>query len=174
MGDLTVSIEFCSGNGDWIVEKALLEPHRHFVAVELRYDRVQKIEKRVRNRGVKNLTVVRSEAYLFVKESVRDRSVQDVFINFPDPWPKRRHAKHRLIQEPFLNELARVMTGSLTLATDDANYMNEALRFLDKHPDFEGGRCQIEGYGTSYFDALWREKGKEIFYATYRRQPAQD
>ena len=170
----SASIEFCSGNGGWIIERALLEPDRFFIAVEKRFDRVRKIWAKMKNRGVKNLLIVCGEGYAFIKRFVPDGGVEDVYINFPDPWPKRKHERNRLMQASFLDELARVMRGSLTLATDDATYMEHSLKFLEEHPDFEGGTRKIEEYGESYFDSLWREKGKEIFYATYGRCFAPD
>lgn len=163
------SIEFCSGNGDWIVERALLEPKRLFVAVEKRFDRVRKIWSKMKNHNIDNLLIVCGEAFTFLKNFVPNKGVEDVWINFPDPWPKRKHAKHRLMQKSFLDELARTVNGTITLATDDALYMERAQQLLDVHPKFEGGRCQLESYGVSYFDTLWRKKGREIFYATYGR-----
>ncbi|MCH9703603.1 MAG: tRNA (guanosine(46)-N7)-methyltransferase TrmB [Chlamydiae bacterium] len=168
------SIEFCSGNGDWIIAKALKQPDHFFVAVEMRFDRVRKIWAKMKNRGIENLLIVCGEAFSFLSRFVPDQAVDDVWINFPDPWPKRRHEKHRLMREDFLQQLARTVRGRVTLATDDATYMERSQQLLDAHPDFEGGRQEIEEYGGSYFDSLWREKGREIFYATYGRAAAQD
>lgn len=169
------SIEFCSGNGDWIIERALSFPEKYFVAVEMRFDRVRKIWSKMHNCGVKNLLIVCGEARTFVKHHVPDKGVEDVFINFPDPWPKRRHAKHRLMQKSFLDELERILCGNLTFVTDDDTYLKETQALLDSHPSFEGEVALIlPNYGSSYFERLWREKGKEIYYATYRRRVTQD
>ncbi len=168
------SIEFCSGNGDWMIERALGEREKFFVAVEKRFDRVRKIWSKMKNRGVGNLLIVCGEAFFFVKHFIPEGGVEDVYINFPDPWPKRRHAKHRLLQRLFLDELARVMRGSLTLATDDVEYMESAHALLGAHPAFEEGQREIKDYGGSYFDTLWREQGKEILYATYDRGIAEN
>ncbi|MCP5470223.1 MAG: tRNA (guanosine(46)-N7)-methyltransferase TrmB [Chlamydiales bacterium] len=171
----TSCIEFCSGNGDWIIERALRDPELRFVAVELRFDRVRKIWSKMRNRGVKNLLIVCGEAFTFSRHYIPDAGALEVYINFPDPWPKRKHAKHRLMQKPFLDEMARIVQGNFTFVTDDEVYMAQAEELLEAHPDFSGKVVRsLPGYGSSYFEELWREKGKEILYATYSRCVAED
>ena len=104
-------------------------------------------------------------------------SIEKIFILFPDPWPKKRHAKHRIINPDFVQELQRVLKqeGVVTTVTDDPDYseiMKETL-FANKnlspiHPD-PYFASHIEGYGTSFFDSLWRGKGKNIFYHQYKK-----
>ena len=105
-----VSIEFCSGNGEWIIQKAQDNPDTNWVAVELQFERVRKIYSKRHNLGINNLLIVCGEALTFARHYVADASVEQAYINFPDPWPKKRHAKHRLIKPPFPKELARIVT----------------------------------------------------------------
>ena len=104
-----VHVEYCSGNGTWIFERAKQFPMVNFVAVEKRFERVRKIWAKAKNAALKNLLIVCGEAHTTTKYYFPNQSVDEVYINFPDPWPKDRHAKHRLIQSPFASELARIL-----------------------------------------------------------------
>ena len=133
-----VNVEYCSGNGDWIVEKAKEHPQMNWVAVEKRFDRVRKIWAKIKNHALKNLLVVSGEAMTFTQHYLPDTCMEGVYINFPDPWPKTKHAKNRLIQNPFLNELARILQPNkrLTLVTDDPTYVTQATALLCAHARF--------------------------------------
>lgn len=168
--DYDVHIEYGSGNGDWIVEKARVHPHANWVAIEFAFDRVRKIFAKRHNLALQNLFIVCGEAWNFTRAFVRESSVAHAYINFPDPWPKRRHTKNRLVSPAFVTELVRILKpgGRVTLATDDAPYrdfalphLRHALQPVDPEPFF---RREYPGYGTSYFEEMWRGQGKEIYY----------
>lgn len=173
-----VLMEYCSGNGDWVVSKAVQFPQWNWVAVEKRFDRVRKIWSKMRNQSVKNLLIVCGEAMTFSKEYLKEGCVEEIFVNFPDPWPKRGHAKHRLIQTSFANECARVLKekGSATFVTDDADYSSQMIDVMTGHPHWES--CFPEpyfitdwpGYGDSFFETLWRAKGLTIHYHHFAKR----
>ncbi len=170
-----VYIEYCSGNGAWIVEKAQQFPQFNWIAVEKRFDRVRKIWSKMRNLNLGNLLVVCGEAQPFSRYYLSEHSIDGCYINFPDPWPKDKHAKHRLFQSAFIQEIARIMVpgGKAIVATDDAVWSERicaamlgttlwqsvfpAPFYVNQWPD----------YGTSYFNELWLEKGKEIHYMQF-------
>lgn len=169
--ELPVHVEYCSGNGLWIAEKAKENPDINWIGIEIRYDRARKIWSKIKNFGLKNLIVVWGEGAKVTDEFLPSGTIQEVFINFPDPWPKRRHWKNRIIQQPFLEALHRILTpaGKFTFVTDDPDYSQillseiaEFQKFANIHP--EGFSAEKEGYGSSYFEDLWRSKGKQIRY----------
>jgi tRNA (guanine-N7-)-methyltransferase len=170
-----VFVEYCAGNGAWIVEKALQQPEDLWVAVEKRFDRVRKIWSKIQNFKLPNLIVVCGEAQMFNRYYLPDDSIEACYVNFPDPWPKERHAKHRLIQSPFLNELSRKVKkgGVATLVTDDPAYseqmIGEMLKTLPWTSCFDDPHfvTEWENYGSSYFADLWREKGRTIRYMQF-------
>src|ERR1700731_3962169 len=88
-----ICVEYCSGNGDWILERAKLNPEKNWIAVEKRFDRVQKIWSKLKNRGISNLFVVCGEAFTFTRFYLLNGAIEEVYINFPDPWPKHCHTK---------------------------------------------------------------------------------
>ena len=110
--------------------------------------------------------------YIFPTESC-----EAAYINFPDPWPKRRHAKNRLIQPKFLDQVSRLLKREalFTLVTDDPDYSEQMLKEMGHHPGFASFLpspyfvTEFAGYGSSYFDQLWREKGKVIRYHQFQK-----
>ena len=173
-----VHVEYCSGNGTWIAEKAQQHPDRNWVAVEIRYDRVRKIWSKIQNLQLPNLFCIWGEAHTITKHYFPDDSVAQVYINFPDPWPKKRHHKHRLMKPAFVEEVCRSLQqdGLFTLVTDDVEYSElgiEALRGYDGLDSLYGSPYFVDdlpGYGSSYFDTLWRGHGKQIRYHQFRKQ----
>jgi tRNA (guanine-N7-)-methyltransferase len=172
-----VCVEYCAGNGTWAAERAARCAETRWLAVEWRFDRVRKIWSKMCNLRLNNLSPVCGEALTFTRYYLPDRSVNEVYVNFPDPWPKGKHAKHRLLQPAFVEEIGRVVKpgGTATLVTDDPPYaeqMEEAMRncplwrSLFPPPHFV---TEWPGYGTSYFDQLWRGKGRAIRYLHFER-----
>jgi tRNA (guanine-N7-)-methyltransferase len=170
-----VFIEYCSGNGAWIFTRAQKQPLDHWVAVEQKFDRASKIWAKRQNSALSNLFVVLGEALTFTSCYISKRSVDGVFINFPDPWPKLKHAKNRLLQAPFVKELSRVIKigGEVVLVTDDAPYALQMQKEMMAHPAFKPlfpepyYATEWPEYGSSYFDSLWRGKGKTIHYLRF-------
>lgn len=172
--DAPLCIEYCSGNGQWICEKAAQFPHLNWIAVEHQFCRA----KQTWLKGLKlpNLYVVCGEALIFTRHYLFENSVSEVFVNFPDPWPKRHHAKHRLIQPPFLEALSRVVYGKGMFVTDDAPYAAQMIQVIEGAPDWEptlGAPHYVEewpGYGSSFFEVLWKQKGKTLHYIPFKRK----
>lgn len=170
-----VHIEYCSGNGEWILNKANAYPDINWVAVELKFKRVRKIHAKRINRDVQNLFIVCGKAQVFTSTYLMRNCAEAVYINFPDPWPKSRHAKHRLTQAPFLRSVLQVVKpgGKLKLVSDDLCYVEQTKREFGEIPDWKLRPCGDGGeYGTSYFDRLWRSKGHDIYHLDYRCKKA--
>jgi tRNA (guanine-N7-)-methyltransferase len=173
-----IEVEYCAGNGAWIVEKALAYPHKNWVAVEIQFERARKIWSKVHNLNLKNLFIICGEALTFTRYYVPSNSLDAIYVNFPDPWPKKRHAKNRLLKEPFLSEMARASApeATATIVTDHAEYMQQIAAAMQASQHWEPrfkDYCYItdyKGYGTSYFEALWREQGIPIYYMQYFRK----
>lgn len=173
-----IAVEYCSGNGLWIAEKAMQYPEINWVAVEMKYQRVRKIWSKIQNLKIPNLIVVCSEAMRVTERYFPSESIDQIYINFPDPWPKNRHAKNRLIQPTFLMQLERILRkqGSVTFVTDDFGYSDWTIRIFNENPRFVPAypapfyQTELLGYGSSYFEELWREKGKAIRYHQFIKE----
>ena len=172
-----VCIEYCSGNGAWIAAKALANPSVNWVALEMKFGRVKKIWSKIKNLKLNNLIAICGEGYQVTKQYFSREGISQIYINFPDPWPKRRHAKHRLLQTEFVNEIQRVLKkeGVLAFVTDDHAYSEWTIKLMQNHRGFEFVYPhpfylnEWADYGTSYFEKLWRDKGKMIRYHLFRK-----
>lgn len=170
-----VKVEYCSGNGAWVAEQAQREPDVNWVAVEKRFMRVRKIRSKIDNHALSNLFTVCGEALDATTRYFAPLSVEEVYVNFPDPWPKKRQAKYRLIQTPFVQAVATILKpgGKFILVTDHEAYSHQMIQLCRAHPSFTSFYpapyfvTSWDGYGESYFDSLWRSQGKTIHYHTF-------
>lgn len=172
-----ICIEICSGNGDWIIEKALSQENKNWIAVEKRFDRMRKIWAKIKNHNLSNLVGVLGEGFTFSSHYIKSATIDEVFINFPDPWPKKKHGKHRLMKASFIDQLARILKeeGTVSFVTDDAPYLESTIGLFLQNPCFKEVFVAphyitaFENYGVSWFEKLWREKGKQIHYTQFKK-----
>ena len=172
-----IKIEYCSGNGAWVADRAELFPDANWIAIEKDFKRVRKIWSKIQNRSISNLIAVCGEGRKVSHHFFPHTSVDEVFVNFPDPWPKKRHVKHRIIQPPFIAELYRILkeSGKINLVTDDPDYSSWMIAVMQGHTGFKSLHGapyylnELPEYGTSWFDTLWREKGRTIRYHQFAK-----
>lgn len=170
-------VEYCSGNGAWIASKAVEFPNVNWIAIEKKFERSAKIWARAKRERLKNLLVVCGEGLTVTERYIQEGSIAQVFVNFPDPWPKKRHWKHRIIGESFLNQVHRALdpAGYLTFVTDDDDYskvMTEELTLSKKFSPLAPEPyylTALPGYGSSFFEQMWRAQGKNIYYHQWER-----
>ena len=173
-----IFVEYCSGNGEWIIEKAKQHPNINWIAVEKRFDRARKIWKKMHKENSKNLLVVLGEGLTFTKFYLPATSVHEVYINFPDPWPKNCHSKHRLLQKEFMQEITRIIpdNAKIIIATDDEITMQRTCDMFLSSEKWQSTFAypyyvqNWQDYGYSYFSSLWQSKGKEIFYMSFYKK----
>lgn len=163
-----VSIEFCSGNGEWIIQKAQENPHINWIASEIKFLRVRKIWVKLKQLNLPNLIVAFGDARELVRYYLKENSIDQIFINFPDPWPKEKHAKNRLIQAPFTHQIKKILKEkkTITIVTDHDAYTHQIIdelgQVLDPVYPFPYYQLKTIEYGSSYFYRLFESKGKEI------------
>ena len=173
--DHPVHIEYCSGNGEWIIDKAERFPKLNWVAVEKKFKRVRKIYAKREKKQLKNLLIIAGDAITLTNHCVALDSIATAYVNFPDPWPKKRHAKHRLIQEPFAYQLSQIIapSGELVLVTDHESYFQQMKLEVEKVSTWKVASLSAEfeeHYGSSYFDRLWRSKGLLIRFLSFKNK----
>ncbi len=129
-------LEIGFGGGEHLVAQAAAHPDAHFIGVEPFLNGVASCLRHIEESGVQNLRLHQGDARDVIAR-LPDACLDLCYILFPDPWPKTRHWKRRLIQHGFLDELARVLKpgAEVRFATDWANYAEWTLELLLKRPD---------------------------------------
>lgn len=130
-------LEIGFGGGEHLAHQAVLHPEVGLIGCEPYINGIAGLLKSIDDRQLANIRIYPQDGRLLV-DALPDASIERVFILYPDPWPKARHHKRRLISTEFLTALARVMApgAQLRLATDDAGYATWMLERLIPHPDF--------------------------------------
>jgi tRNA (guanine-N7-)-methyltransferase len=125
----SVEIDLGCGDGSFLLEYAKSAPDRNFLGVERLLGRIRKIDRKGRRLGLTNLRAVRLEASYFLEFLIPTASVDVLHIYFPDPWPKERHERHRLVQPGFPRLVRKALRpGSrVYFRTDDPAYFDRIL-----------------------------------------------
>jgi len=176
--DRPLRVEIGVGNSDFLIRLAEIEPDYNYLGFEYSPKRVFKFLRRVKARGIETIRILRTEAVLGLKELVLPGTLDSIFILFPDPWPKRRHAKHRLVQPPAMALLSSLLApgGRMSLRSDDAAYAAQMLEVLDAEPLLEN----LSGQGRfspaprheihTAYELKYRKEGRAIRNLEYRRR----
>ncbi len=124
------------GNGHFLTAYAAAHPTQWCVGIDLRLERIEKARRKQRRAALGNLHFLRGEALDFLRELPTGQQLADVYMLFPDPWPKKRHHKNRLLKSRFLDAVAvRAGPGShLFFRTDFEPYYVEAVATIAAHP----------------------------------------
>ena len=130
-------LEIGFGGGEHLAHQARLHPEACIIGCEPYINGVAGLLAHIRDNKLFNIRILQDDARPLV-EKLPDACLGKVFILYPDPWPKARHHKRRLISTEFLNQLARVMKpgAELRLATDHSDYCTWMLEHLLSHPAF--------------------------------------
>ena len=164
-------LEIGCGDGGFLLEHAQRHPERNFLGVERLLGRVRKLSKNGQRADLTNLRLLRIEARYVLDYLLPERAFSAAHIYFPDPWPKDKHARHRLIQPDFLPRIRRVLApgGVLYLRTDDLPYfeqMQETFQGADGFTE-EPTPAALSEISTE-FERQWLAEGKRTHYAAYR------
>src|SRR5216684_3134027 len=133
-----LEIELGSGDGSFLAEYARRHPERNFIGVERLLGRIRKLDRKGRRLGLTNLRAIRIESSYFLEYLLPFHSASALHIYFPDPWPKRKHRRHRLISERFPAVARQALaSGSVVyLRTDDRDYFEQMTACFAAAPFF--------------------------------------
>ena len=169
----TTALEIGCADGGFLLEYAQRHPARNFLGVERLLGRIRKLSKRGQRIGLTNLRLLRIEARYVLDYLLPEDAFSAVHIYFPDPWPKVKHARHRLIQPDFLPRIHRILTpgGVLYLRTDDSQYFRQMQDTFSDAEAFAGESTPTAlSEITTEFERKWLAEGKRTHYAAYRRK----
>ena len=131
-------LEIGFGNGDSLVQLAAADPARDFLGIEVHDPGIGHCMIAARAAGISNLKLIAHDAIDVLDTQIPPRSLARLNLYFPDPWPKKRHHKRRIVQPAFLELCAARLEskGSLHIATDWANYAEHIDEILSESPRF--------------------------------------
>ena len=148
------ALDIGTGMGETTLRLARANPEIDYLAVEVHRPGIGRLLYGVAEHGLTNIRVINHDIVDVVNRQIPEQSMASIYIHFPDPWPKKRHHKRRLVQPGFINKLTTRMKleGQLYLATDSRNLAEYMLAVCDA----EAGLINLAGYGKFSPRPLWR------------------
>lgn len=173
-----VTLEIGFGNGDALAEMADAHPEQDFIGIEVHRPGVGRLLLSLEQRGLANVRVICADATDVVPSAFAPASLACILIFFPDPWPKKRHHKRRLIQPEFAMTLSEKLApgGLLHVATDWPDYAEHIRQTLDTLPGLRNS-AGAQGYAErpeyrpeTRFERRGVERGHPVYDLIYRRR----
>jgi tRNA (guanine-N7-)-methyltransferase len=171
-------VEIGFGRGEFLRSLAVESPEAAHVGVDVSFKRVLKMARRLARTGIRNIRLVEGTGEEMVRELLPESSVQTFWINFSDPWPKKRHHRRRLIQPAFLRDVALRLRpgGCVEISTDHLGYASCIDEALVAEPMLENLHApepflrEVPGRMRTAYELEWRSEGRPLHFWTYRRR----
>ena len=166
----SLEIDLGCGDGKFLTEMAQHYPERNFLGVERLLGRVRTVSRKIEELGLTNAKVLRLESLYTLEWFLCKDCVSRLHLLCPDPWPKAKHHKRRLVQQPFLTALYDVLVegGEFLFKTDHPEYYEWVREELDQFDKFTYMQWREDKTDTSFFypktdfQLLWESQGKLI------------
>src|SRR5579872_788878 len=166
-----IAVEIGSGKGRFLIASAIEQPDVNFIGIEksLHYHRV--IRDRLAKRNLRNVRLINHDAFPILQEMFPDNSISELHIYFPDPWPRKREQKRRIIRTEMLTEIRRVLAdgGTGVYVTDHREYFETAAPLIAQ---FFRAETRIPGPDDpprTNYEAKYRAEGREIYEVRFRK-----
>lgn len=174
-GPLVVEVGF--GMGHNLLERAQAEPNSCFVGIEVHRPGIAHVLSQIEELNVTNIRLINHDAVEALEYGFSKASIDRFLLYFPDPWPKKKHHKRRLVQPPFIELVANRMIqgGLLHLATDWPDYAEQMMQVVGSHSDFvdyttEQPWSQRPSWRQkTKFETRGEDKGHPIYDLVYKR-----
>ncbi len=173
-----IELEVGIGKGTFLLRQAQAHPERNYLGIEWANAFYQYAADRMARWGVTNVRVMRTDAKHFVCHRLADACLSAMHIYHPDPWPKKRHHKRRLIQKDFVDAAVRVLSPGARLAiqTDHAEYFEQIRALTTTRPELEQIAFEDAEYGAveggvkTNFEVKYQREGRTFYRLAFRRR----
>ena len=172
-----LKLEIGFGMGSFMIEMAAQEPRSNFIGMDFYHKGIRKLMTRKKKLQLDNIRVAYGDVRIKIPLLFKDGELETVYINFPDPWPKKRHTKRRLIKPDFVKLIGQKLApgGRIYLATDFEVYAMEMLEYFNSEPLF-----QNQGPGSGFletredlpktkYEKNFINAGHKIYYLEFTR-----
>ncbi len=172
-----LKLEIGFGTGNFLIEMAAQEPRSNFIGMDFYHKGIRKVMTRKKKLQLENIRVAYGDVRNKIPLLFKDGELETVYINFPDPWPKKRHTKRRLIKPDFVKLIGQKLApeGRIYLATDFEVYAMEMLEYFNSEPLF-----QNQGPGSGFletredlpktkYEKNFINAGHKIYYLEFTR-----
>ena len=175
--DQPLALEIGCGIGDFIVQIAARHPERNFIAIDIFNQGCRQTCSRIEAAGLENILMMRMEARYLMYRYLGENSLSAIYINCPDPWPKKRQRKRRLLNSSFLDLALYCLKdgGEFNFCTDFQDYGEAAGTLLSQDPRLSN--CagtpyshDLGDYPTSKYMRRFLDQGQPIYLCRYRKE----
>jgi tRNA (guanine-N7-)-methyltransferase len=167
-----IEIDLGCGDGLFLATLAAQRPERNFLGVERLFGRVRSACRKIEQQKLRNARVLRLEITYAVSHILRPKSVDVFHLLFPDPWPKRRHQRRRIVTAEFLDSIHRALSinGKLRIATDQFDYFEGIRRLAMENQKFVVAPVESDSLGpVSAFEKQFTQRSRSIHRLTLRK-----
>ena len=175
--DNPLALEIGCGIGDFIVQIAARHPERNFIAIDIFNQGCKQTCRRIEDSGLSNILMMRIEARYLMHQYLGEQSLQAIYINCPDPWPKKRQRKRRLLNPDFLNLALYCLQdrGELNFCTDFIDYGEAAANLLKNDVRLENMQAApyshyLGEYPVSKYMQRFLDLGQPIYLCRYQKK----
>jgi tRNA (guanine-N7-)-methyltransferase len=164
-----LQVDLGCGNGDLLCELGRKFPERNFLGVEKLVGRVAKSCRK--SARLENVRVLNVESAYAVRYLLPEQSVEAFYLLFPDPWPKRRHHRRRIVTADFLDSIHRALVndGRFYIATDQLDYFQQILTKAENHHGFATVRADDMELPATSFQRRFIDAGAPIYRLSLRK-----
>lgn len=171
-----LSLEIGFGEGDFLIELAKYSSNINFVGIEIKKNRFRKAIRQAYKLKLQNIKFMHMDASIDLLQIFNKYSFNKIYINFPDPWPKKRHKKHRIINKEFLNQVFEITNKNcyIEIASDHKEYIDSisglfngtrAYMLKSKLVIFSKSSKLLRS--TTKFERQFINQRREIYYLSY-------
>jgi tRNA (guanine-N7-)-methyltransferase len=171
-----LALEIGCGTGHFVLQQAIRQPRTNFIAIDIYNKGCLKTCAKIDEAGLDNVRVIRTEARWLLARGLHPESLAAVYINCPDPWPKKRHRRRRLVNRQFLATLAHYLEpgGSFYFSTDFDDYAEAVageIHNLDGYRNMLGTAwtTSLPGYPISKYMQRFLDRGQDIYFIHSQR-----
>lgn len=171
------ALEIGFGEGEFITKIGTDFENWNFLGIEIKYGRFKKAVRKIQRAKLENVKLIHIDAEIAVEQIFEVNSFDHIFINFPDPWPKERHKKHRLISRNFITNTWKIMKKNalFEFTSDHSEYIEHTIdsfkmvNNFQKLDDLEDSKHEFANRPLTKFEKEFIEEGRNIKNLTYKK-----